>query len=432
MRKWLLTVGLGVAMCGTAAHADVAPSAVLQTYADIALAEYEDALSTAKALQDAVQELVDKPSADSMAAARKAWLAARVPYQQTEAYRFGNPIVDDWEGRVNAWPLDEGMIDYVDASYGTDSDANVYYVVNVIANQQLKVGGKSVDSSRINATLLREVLHEADGNEANVATGYHAIEFLLWGQDLNGTGPAPAGRQGTPQERHAGNRPYTDYDVKNCTGGHCDRRAQYLQTATDMLVSDLEEMVANWKEGGEARQAVQDDAQAGLVAMVTGLGSLSYGELAGERIKLGLMLHDPEEEHDCFSDNTHNSHFYDQVGMMNVYLGEYQRVDGSRVKGASLSDLVRQRDPALDGEMRARLGETLSAMQAMKDRAEQIETYDQMIAQGNTEGNAVVQAVIDALVTQTRSIERIVTALDLGQVQLEGSDSLDNPSAVFQ
>src|SRR5690606_8258413 len=136
--------------------------------------------------------------------------------------------------------------------------ANVYYVVNVIANQQLKVGGKSVDSSRINATLLREVLHEADGNEANVATGYHAIEFLLWGQDLNGTGPAPAGRQGTPQERHAGNRPYTDYDVKNCTGGHCDRRAQYLQTATDMLVSDLEEMVANWKEGGEARQAVQD------------------------------------------------------------------------------------------------------------------------------------------------------------------------------
>lgn len=432
MRKWLLTSGLGIAMFGMAAHADVTPSAVLETYADIALAEYEDALSTAKTLQAAVQELVAKPSAASMAAARKAWLDARVPYQQTEAYRFGNPIVDDWEGRVNAWPLDEGLIDYVDASYGTDSDANAYYVVNVIANRQLKVGGKSVDAGRIDARLLREVLHEADGNEANVATGYHAIEFLLWGQDLNGTGPAPDGRRGTPQERHAGNRPHTDYDVRHCTGGHCDRRGQYLQVATDMLVSDLEEMVANWKGGGEARQTVQEDAQAGLIAMLTGLGSLSYGELAGERIKLGLMLHDPEEEHDCFSDNTHNSHFYNQVGMMNVYLGEYQRVDGTRVRGPSLSDLVRGRDPALDQEMRARLDETLSAMRAMKNRAEQVETYDQMIAQGNAEGNAVVQAVIDALVAQTRSIERVVTALDLGRIQLEGSDSLDNPSAVFQ
>ncbi len=54
---------------------------------------------------------------------------------------------------------------------------------------------------------------------------------------------------------------------------------------------------------------------------MTGLGSLSYGELAGERIKLGLMIHDPEEEHDCFSDNTHASHFFDALGIRNVYLG---------------------------------------------------------------------------------------------------------------
>src|SRR5690606_18759965 len=215
----------------------------------------------------------------------------------------------------------------------------------------------------------------ADGNEANVATGYHAIEFLLWGQDLNGSGPAPAGRKGTPQERHAGNRPHTDFDPKACTGGHCERRAQYLKVATDLLVSDLEEMVANWEEGGAARKAVQDDPQAGLAAMMTGLGSLSYGELAGERMKLGLMLHDPEEEHDCFSDNTHNSHYYDQVGMMNVYLGTYRRVDGGEVKGASLSDLVRARDAALDGEVRDKLQATLDAMQAMRDRAEKVETY---------------------------------------------------------
>lgn len=430
MRKLMMAAVLGWATSATAWAAE--PGPVVKHYADLALAEYEDALAGAHVLRDKVDALLARPSAQTLKAARDAWLAARVPYQQTEALRFGNPIVDDWEGRVNAWPLDEGMIDYVDESYGTESDVNAYYVVNVIANKELLLSGKRVDAANIDANLLREVLHEADGNESNVATGYHAIEFLLWGQDLNGTGPAPKDRTGTPQERHAGNRPHTDFDTKQCTGGNCERRGQYLKTATDLLVSDLEEMVGNWKEKGAARNEVTNDARAGLIAMLTGMGSLSYGELAGERMKLGLMLHDPEEEHDCFSDNTHNSHYYNQVGIMNVYQGRYARTDGKTLEGPSLSDLVKAKDPKLDDEMRRKLRATYDAMAAMKQRAETIETYDQMIAQGNTEGNAVVQSAIDALIAQTRSIERVIAALELGAVELEGSDSLDKPEAVFQ
>ncbi|MFA5490140.1 MAG: imelysin family protein [Candidimonas sp.] len=430
MRKLVLAAVLAWATGGAALAAQ--PEPVVKHYADLALAEYQDALAGARALRDKIDALLAQPSARTLKAARDAWLAARIPYQQTEALRFGNPIVDDWEGRVNAWPLDEGMIDYVDESYGTESDVNAYYVVNVIANKELLMGGKRVDASTIDAHLLRDVLHEADGNEANVATGYHAIEFLLWGQDLNGTGPAPEGRTGTPQERHSGNRPHTDFDVKQCTGGNCARRAQYLKTATDLLVSDLEEMVGHWEESGAARKEVVRDARAGLIAMLTGMGSLSYGELAGERIKLGLMLHDPEEEHDCFSDNTHNSHFYNQIGIMNVYLGRYVRADGETLAGPSLSDLVKAKDAGLDKEMRQKLQATHDAMTAMKQRAETVETYDQMIAEGNTEGNAVVQAAIDTLVAQTRSIERVIAALELGTIELEGSDSLDKPEAVFQ
>ncbi|WP_237173963.1 imelysin family protein [Paracandidimonas lactea] len=436
MRKYFargLCATIVAALTGVAAASPVVtPDAVVAGYANLAAAKYEDSLTSARAMQKSIDALIAQPSAATLAAARQAWFAARQVYQQTEAFRFGNPIVDDWEGRVNAWPLDEGMIDYVDASYGTESDANAYYVVNVIANPRLSIGGKPVDARDITPALLREALHEADGNEANVATGYHAIEFLLWGQDLNGTGPAPEGRIGTPQERHAGNRPHTDFDLRQCTGGNCDRRVQYLKVATQLLVDDLREMADHWKEGGAASQAVTQDARQGLIAMLTGLGSLSYGELAGERIKLGLMLHDPEEEHDCFSDNTHNSHYYNQVGMMNVYLGEYKRLDGSTVKGASLSQLVSAVSPELDREMRARLADTLKAMQAIKSRAEQIETYDQMIAQGNKEGNAIVQAASDALIVQTRSIERVIAALELGAIQLEGSDSLDAPNAVFK
>lgn len=417
-------------VCASAMAAD--DKAVVKHYADVALANYQDALTTAQQLRKAVDALIAKPSAQTLQAARSAWIDARVPYQQTEAYRFGNPVVDAWEGKVNAWPLDEGMIDYVDASYGTESDMNAYYVVNIIANSSITIGGKPVDTTTINAALLRDVLHEADGNEANVATGYHAIEFLLWGQDLNGTGPAPEGLTGTPQQRHSGQRPYTDFDTSNCTGGSCERRARYLQVATDLLVSDLQEMVKAWEPNGEARAAVSQSPAEGLRAMLTGMGSLSYGELAGERMKLGLMLHDPEEEHDCFSDNTHNSHYYDQVGIMNVYTGTYKRVDGTELKGPSLSQLVAKQDKALDQEVRERLSDTLQAMLAMKQRAETLETYDQMIAQGNAEGNAVVQKAVDALVAQTRALERVIVALNLGGVTIEGSDSLDSPAAVFK
>ncbi|MFQ1064674.1 imelysin family protein [Bordetella trematum] len=432
MRKLLQGMLLVAAVAAGGAQAAVEPKAVVKTYSDIAAANYQDSLLAAEKLQQAIDALIAQPSEASLKAARQAWLDARVPYQQTEAFRFGNAIVDDWEGRVNAWPLDEGLIDYVDASYGSENDENAFYAVNVIANSKISVGGKTLDASKITAELLSDVLHEADGNEANVATGYHAIEFLLWGQDLNGSGPAPEGSVGTPQERHAGNRPHTDFDPKQCTGGNCERRIEYLKVVTQLLVDDLKEMAGQWQATGEARKSVEEDPKAGLTAMLTGLGSLSYGELAGERMKLGLMLHDPEEEHDCFSDNTHNSHYYNQVGMRNVYLGDYRRIDGSQVKGASLSDLVKEKDPKLDAEVRAKLDATLAAMQAMRDRADKIETYDQMIAEGNAEGNAVVQAAIDRLIDQTRSLERVIALLELGDIEIEGSDSLDQPEAVFK
>ena len=210
------------------AKAGTDAQAVLKTYSDIALAKYEDSLTTAKALDAAVDALIARPSAETLAAAREAWKEARPPYQQTEVYRFGNAIVDDWEGRVNAWPLDEGLIDYVDASYGAESDGNTLYTANVIANKAIEINGQKIDAANITPEFLSGTLQEAGDIEANVATGYHAIEFLLWGQDLHGTGPG------------AGERPYTDYDTANCTGGNCDRRAQYLASASDLLVADLQ------------------------------------------------------------------------------------------------------------------------------------------------------------------------------------------------
>ncbi len=404
----------------TAAPAFAAtPEEVTQHYADIGLATYQDSLTTAKTLQTAVAALIATPSDAALQAARDAWKAARVPYLQTEVFRFGNAIVDDWEGRVNAWPLDEGLIDYVAADYGNEE--NALATLNVIATPKFTLSGTEIDATTITPDLIANTLQEADGIEANVASGYHAIEFLLWGQDLNGTNPG------------AGNRPFTDFATDaTCTNGNCDRRAAYLQAATDLLVADLTEMAGNWEADGPARAAVTADPQKGILAILTGMGSLSYGELAGERIKLGLMLNDPEEEQDCFSDNTHNSHFYDGLGIRNVYLGSYTRTDGSVLQGPAMADLVAAADPAVDTQLKSELDASVAALQAMKDAGDAGQTFDTLIAPGNTQGEAIIMAAVNALVTQTASIDRAVTALGLSKVEFEGSDSLDSPEAVFQ
>ena len=419
MRHLFLTTAL--TLSAPMAFAEVQTADVLTTYANIAEAGFADSLATAKTLQAAVDALIADPSEANLQAAKDAWLASRVPYQQTEVYRFGNAIVDDWEGKVNAWPLDEGLIDYVDASYGGPTDENELAALNVIANAKFSLSGEEIDATEITPEFLEGQLHEADGVEANVATGYHAVEFLLWGQDLNGHGAG------------AGNRPWTDYAAgDDCTHGNCDRRADYLKAATDLLVSDLEWMTAQWATDGDARAEVMADDAAGLSAILTGMGSLSYGEVAGERMRLGVMLNDPEEEHSCFADNTHNDHYYDGLGVQNVYLGSYTRIDGSTVTGASLADLVAETDAALTAEMQVKLAATMRELGEIKLAAEAGFAYDQMLEAGNADGEALVMGGVNAFIDQTRTIERIVAVVGASDITVEGSDSLDDPEAVFQ
>ena len=418
----LLTTTALCVLTASAAHA-VEEAQVLTTYADIAAASYGDSLTTARQLQQAVQTLVQDPSANTLQKARDAWLAARVPYQQTEVFRFGNPIVDEWEGKVNAWPLDEGLIDYVDAAGPTPTegyDENPAAGLNVIANPALSISGQTVDAATITPDLLENTLQSANGAEANVATGYHAIEFLLWGQDLG------------PYDATAGQRPWTDFAKGDaCTNDNCDRRGEYLNAATDLLVADLELMAAAWAPEGEARTSIMQD-QDGVNRILTGMGSLSYGEQAGQRMQLGLMLNDPEEEHSCFSDNTHNDHFYDALGVRNIYEGIYTGIDGSVTTGASLRELVAEKDAGVADALSQSLDRTQFQMVRLKTAAEAGMRYDMMLDPGNEAGGQLIQDAIDGLIAQTRDIERAVAALGRDAIAFEGSDSLDDPEAVFQ
>ena len=412
MYKFLVTMITAVLLSSTAYASE---EEVLETYADIALANFKDAKKSAEYLETVLEAFVEAPSKNSLKNAKSAYIAARKIYQQTEVFRFGNPTVDDFEGKVNAWPLDEGLIDYVDYSlYGEESEENPYYTANIIANKQIKIAGQTIDTSVIDTGLIRE-FQEIEEVESNVATGYHAIEFLLWGQDLNGN------------DAGAGERSYTDYiQGMGCTNGNCDRRADYLLAAAEALVEDLSGIIQEWEEGG---QALVDLEKNGIKAIFQGMGSLAYGELAGERTKLGLMLGDPEEEHDCFSDLTHVSHYYDAKGIRNIYYGVYRSDYGARILGKSVRHLIAESDPVLVEELDEKVAKMMQTAKVMYQNAQDGETFDMMIASGNEAGNQVVQDFVDALVDFSKSLQESLEVLEL-EVEFEGSDALDNPDKV--
>ncbi|MCB9078572.1 MAG: hypothetical protein H6631_13315 [Anaerolineaceae bacterium] len=294
----------------------------IETYANIVFATYEDAYNLAVDLQDKINAFVADPTAETMQAAKDAWLAAREPYGQTEAFRFyGGPIDDEDgpEGLINAWPLDEVYIDYVDgeANSGIINDVETY---------------PTIDKALL--ISLNEV-----GAEENISTGFHAIEFLLWGQDFSRDG--------------AGNRPYTDY-VAGGAAPNPDRRALYLQTAAGLLVEDLAELKRAWDpaiEGNYRADFLSQPPNDALQKIFTGIGVLSKSELAGERIFTAYDNQDQEDEHSCFSDNTHRDIITNAQGIYNVYVGKYTRVDGSTVSGASLADVIAAVNPELNEEL---------------------------------------------------------------------------------
>ncbi|NLS14871.1 peptidase [Vibrio sp. SM6] len=386
---------------------------VIAHYADLAHAVYQDARITAQALQTEIKTFIDQPSKNGLDKVKQAWLQARVPYQQSEVFRFGNAIVDDWEGQLNAWPLDEGLIDYVETDYQYEL-GNEGAKANIIANPSLQLGAETLDLSTITPEVIAS-LNEVGGSEANVASGYHAIEFLLWGQDLNGTNSG------------AGERAYTDYlNGDQCTNGNCDRRGAYLEAAAQLLVDDLKWMEQQWASDvqNNYRQTLLDEsAQQGLRKMLFGMGSLSLGELAGERMKVALEANSTEDEHDCFSDNTHNSHYYNEQGIVNVYTGRYLRQDGSTLSGPSLHDLVADKNTSAAAKIEQQFEQTRQQVNQLVVSAESKGQYfDQLIAVGNKQGHALVNKTILSLVNQTAAIEQAANIIGITSLNPDTAD----------
>jgi len=385
LKKLTFVLSLGVAVLAQPGLSFAAPGAldvapVLANYASIIHANYQDSLQTAKKMQQAINAFLAQPSAVTQQAAQKAWREAREFYGQTEAFRFyGGPIDDDDgpEGRLNAWPMDESYVDSVKDRADAGLINNRLFVIN-----------------RDNVIAQNE-----RGGEENIASGWHAIEFLLWGQDLSASGP--------------GNRAYTDF--VDGQSPNADRRRQYLKVITDLLVDDLNGLVKEWTPGRKFnyRGQFEKGGLESLRMMFVGLGSLSRGELAGERMEVALNSQDQEDEHSCFSDNTHRDVVNNALGIENVWLGRYRRADGSTVQGPSMKDLVAARDAALAAKTTQQIAESVASANAVQA------PFDREIIGGrDAPGRQRIQKTINSLTQQSKDLVSAANAVGISKLTL--------------
>ncbi|PKO77314.1 MAG: iron-regulated protein [Betaproteobacteria bacterium HGW-Betaproteobacteria-15] len=376
-----LTHGLVQAQTSAATASTTAVAAdnksVARHYAALVHANYSDTLAAAKDMQAAIAAFVAAPSADGLNKARKAWLDAREFYGQTEAFRFyGGPIDDDKgpEGQINAWPLDEAYVDYVEGKPNA----------GLINDTRFKI-------TKANLTEVNE-----RGGEENIAAGWHAIEFLLWGQDLSETG--------------AGERSFEDYvDGKK---PNADRRRQFLTVATDLLIDDISYITKAWEPGKKNYRAqFEKGGKESVRKIIVGLGSLSRGELAGERMEVALNSQDQEDEHSCFSDNTHRDAATNAKGIQNVWLGQYQRRDGSQLQGPSVRDLVAAKDAALAQKTTAQIAESVQGAEGIPA------PFDRAIIKGS-QGRPVMEKTIASLVEQSKLLVESAGAVGITKLTL--------------
>lgn len=279
-----LTACLAVLMFSQLSYSQTISDSV-KKYSSHVHESYNETLKRGEALREALHLFTETPSVLTQEMAKSAWKHARESYGKTEVFRFYNgPIDRDGgpEGLLNSWPLDEAYIDYV------------------AGNPNAGIINNTTEFPEITKNLLVS-LNELDG-EKNISTGYHTIEFLLWGQDFFTDGP--------------GQRSYTDF----LTAPNAARRSQYLNIVADLLVEDLSGLEVEWRaDEANFRQEFESlKDTAALKKILSGAIFMAGDELSGERMYVAYDTQGQEDEHSCFSDITHMDIIWNYQGIEEV------------------------------------------------------------------------------------------------------------------
>jgi len=360
-----LQVSLNAA-AGTRDEAEVRAS-VVRGHAEWCHRVYTDSAKAASALEVSVHEFVAHPTQAKLESARSSWITARKSYCLSEALRFCDGPIEAVEPLLNAWPIDEA---YIDSVVGRPASG----IIN--------------DTTRFPA-LGETVLLVANerGGETNVSVGWHAIEFMLWGQDLDTDGP--------------GRRPFSDFVAGKSP--HAERRGEYLLATTGLLERQLAELAAAWAPNrANYRRKFEADVDGALRKILTGCIVLTSFELRGERLAVAFETRDQEQEHSCFSDTTHFDLRANQAGIVAILTGQH---DDARF-GPGLLGALRPEHDALALNLMAKVSRVSSAMHAIPapfDRA--------YLGDDAAPGRRAIQAALDALDAQTDAIAIVGRAL---------------------
>lgn len=359
-------------------------SAVIANYAAILSAEYQDSFMLARRFQTNVEAFLKQPTAEHLAATKESWIACRQPYSQTEIARFYDGPIETVENYVNAWPIDPNYLDYTVGSPNAG-------IINDVADYP------EITREVIVGVIERENDNGREG-EKTISTGFHAIEFLLWGQDLYADKP--------------GQRSYTDYlEARSGPGLHASRRSQYLNFLTQLLVDDLQAVMIQWSPGqanNYRSRLLVVPADTALTKIFTGVGNLANSELMNERLLVPFTTKSQENEQCCFSDTTHLDLIRNEMGVQDILLGRYTRADGSMIEGPGLLALIGKADPKLAAKLREQQAAALTALQAIP------QPFDQAILGADSmSGRVAIKKALVALEAQNASIAKAAAVLHL-------------------
>ncbi len=399
---------------------------ILTAYANIAQINYNDALKDAKSLEVAIEKFVKNPTEATLEEAKRAWLNSRESYGQTEIFRLSNGPIDaeeGWvadtygalEGQINAWPLDENMIDYTIDADGNKTSGNIIDTAG-----EFNPGGEessSVDVSNITVDAIT-ALNE-NGGEANVSTGYHAVEFLLWGQDQDYSNFVKDSITNGPLT--AGQRPLSDFT----TDKNAQRRLAYLKASAKKIVSDLDVVANAWADDGLYKNAFLGkltgtdaskniSANVALKQVIAGMGVFIKSELANERIAVAVLTPSEEDEHSCFSDNTHRDIVTNYLGFRNALTSTYN----GKSYGPSLLDAVSAEEKANILALMKSIEEKIASVNEIANTKEH---FDYQIQPDNPQAKVIVK-----LKNEMRKLgDAMVTVATANGISLSTDDVTD-------
>ena len=210
-----------------------------------------------------------------------------------------------------------------------------------------------------------------------------------------------------------------------------DRRKAYLTTVTELLVSDLEEVMTAWTpnvagnyaanfgvKASEAGKTARDEA---LGDILRALGSMAKAELSGERMTVAYVNHSEEDEHSCFSDTTAADLWGDGVGIQNVWLGKYGSIDG-----VGIDEVVKAVDPALATRTTADIADAVAKLQTLVTLQDSGTPIDVIVVDPNdgSPGRMAMLAAIQALKKIGDDVEQAARALGLSVTFEKPSETL--------